>query len=92
MYKCTQSLFAEESEWPSHKSSLCQMTMFVRSDLMHCGDLKTGVKLEEEGAPRVTCPLGSTENSRPLSCLVQLTKPCQRFQHVPFQCRCYVNT
>lgn len=45
MYKCVQRLFAEESEHPSDKSSHCQKTMFVSSDLEHCGDLKATVKL-----------------------------------------------
>lgn len=43
MYKCVQRCFEEASKRPSHKSSRCQKTMFVRSDLKHCGDLKAGV-------------------------------------------------
>lgn len=85
MFRCVQRWFVEELERPSHKSSRCQMTMFVRSDLKHCGDLKV------EGVPCVT------ENSGPLSCLIHLTMPYRRTsdtfhsgatpcEHVPSAC------
>lgn len=90
VYKCVQRWFEEASERPSNKSSRCQKTAFVRSDLKHCGGLKGGVTWRGGRCPVRHAP--SLQRCHVSPCL--LSSPSDRalvhlqlyLRHLPF-CR-----